>query len=102
MVAKASDVLGAELAMRALGVADRRTLTRWQQEGATIRALGTRTRVQAVFLIISELEQTVAPSQISAWFTAPNPSFGYRTALDMLTDDALEASLPEILASAAQ
>lgn len=96
MVSKASDVLGVELAMSALGVGDRRTLMRWRS-GAPIRAVRMRMRLQAVFLIISELEQSLTPAQIPAWFTTPNPAFGYRTALDMLIEESLETVVPTIL-----
>lgn len=99
MAKRVMGVLGPERTVRALGVADARTVRQWI-DSHNIRGADPLLRLRTVFQIISELERCLDDDQIVGWFSALNPAFGLKPAIDVLNDDPLEEVGARVLAAA--
>lgn len=90
------EVLGVELAARALGVSDARTVKQW---GDGTRAIRTNAllRLRTVAQIVDELSEELTPTGIQAWFTVFHPDFGFNTVIQILDEGPLEEAAPPIL-----
>ena len=92
MAQRAVDVLGSDIAARALGVADPRTPKQWASGTRSVRGHQTLLRLRTVHLVIEELKSSLTDHEVAAWFTLFNPDLGCKAALQVLDEEPFEES----------
>lgn len=102
MAARLLRTFDAEHAGLVLGVSDSRTIIRWADGSRLVRGSRANLRLRMAFQAVIELESELDPVQIQKWFTTVNEGFGYRSAIQLLGDDALDESGAAVVKAAAE
>lgn len=79
-------IVGARLAAAALGLKDTRTLQSWA-EGGPIKGPDHDHRLQALYRVVSAVEEVYGPAVAAAFVRGSNPLLDDRAPLIVLADD---------------
>ncbi|MGW5525250.1 hypothetical protein [Gordonia sp. NPDC003950] len=97
---RAAEVLGLELAARAVGVSESRAVRQWIEGERGVKGAATLLRLRTVAQLVDELSGTMTPYEIQGWLTVANPGFGFKSPVQMLEEGPLEAVRVALLESA--